>query len=60
LAREVYGMGKPDDEVNGGDAEMEDFEKRLERSLGIRESVRRLNDDDRQSGEPEEDGNEGG
>ena len=60
LAREVYGIGKGDDGANGGDADMEDFEKRLERSLGIRESVRRLNDDDRQSGEPEEDGNEGG
>jgi hypothetical protein len=52
LARKVYGIGKADDAANGGNAEIEDFEKRLRRSLGIREDLSYLNDDDRQSEEP--------
>lgn len=67
LVREVYGRPNPDAAVNENDdgptaaerAQMEDFERRLRRSLGITERVRERNGGGDEDGANGDDADEG-
>lgn len=53
LVRQVYGRPDPgDDDITPAErAQMEEFELRLARSLGLRKPVRRADEDEAQNGE---------